>query len=81
MGCAARSAIISGEMTDQPESVIEQALAHQIGDETTPAYRRRDAFLKRRLLMADWEGYIIGRSKRGAGTVKKMPKERMKQAA
>ncbi|CUS43760.1 Integrase [hydrothermal vent metagenome] len=70
-----------GEMTDHPESVVEQALAHQIGDETTRAYRRRDAFLKRRLLMTDWEGYVIGLSKRGTGTVKKMPKERMKQAA
>lgn len=70
-----------GEMTDHPESVVEQALAHQIGDETTRAYRRRDAFLKRRLLMSDWEGYLIGQSKRGTGTVKKMPKEKLKQAA
>lgn len=70
-----------GEMTDHPESVVEQALAHQIGDETTRAYRRRDAFLKRRLLMSDWEGYVIGRSKRETGTVEKMPKEKLKRAA
>ena len=49
-------------MTDYPESVVEQALAHQIGDATTRAYRRRDAFLKRRLLMRDWEAYLTGAS-------------------
>lgn len=47
-----------GEMTNHPESVVEQALAHQIGDETTRAYRRGDAFLKRRALMKNWEGYL-----------------------
>jgi integrase len=70
-----------GEMTDHPESVVEQALAHQIGDETTRAYRRRDAFLKRRQLMADWESYVIGRAKRATGSVKKLSKEKLKQAA
>jgi integrase len=47
-----------GDMTNHPESIVEQALAHQIGDETTRAYRRGDAFLKRRALMKDWEGYL-----------------------
>lgn len=32
-----------GDMTDHPESLLEQALTHQIGDETTRAYRRGDA--------------------------------------
>jgi integrase len=70
-----------GEMTDYPESVVEQALAHQIGDETTRAYRRRDAFLKRRLLMGVWEAYVAGRTKRATGSVSKMSKRKLKQAA
>lgn len=48
-----------GDMTDHPESLVEQALAHQIGDETTRAYRRGDAFLKRRLLMQEWQEYLL----------------------
>ncbi|WP_157220679.1 tyrosine-type recombinase/integrase [Flavisphingomonas formosensis] len=49
-----------GEMTDHAESVVEQALAHQVGSETSRAYRRGDAFLKRRVLMDDWEAYLLG---------------------
>lgn len=49
-----------GEMTDHPESVVEQALAHQVGDATVRAYRRGDAFLKRRLVMRDWANFIDG---------------------
>lgn len=52
-----------GEMTDHAETVVEQALAHQIGDETSRAYRRGDAFLKRRVLMNDWEAYLFGSRK------------------
>ena len=48
------------EMTNHPETVVEQALAHQIGDETLRAYQRGDAFLKRRVLMKDWEAYLFG---------------------
>ncbi|MGB3377453.1 MAG: integrase arm-type DNA-binding domain-containing protein [Allopontixanthobacter sediminis] len=53
-----------GDMTAHPESIVEQALAHQIGDETTRAYRRGDAFLKRQKLMNDWASYLYA-SKRG----------------
>ena len=49
-----------GEMTDHPETVVEQALAHQVGDATVRAYRRGDAFLKRRLVMRDWANFIYG---------------------
>lgn len=49
-----------GDMTDHPESVIEQALAHQVGNEVTRAYRRKDAFDKRRVVMADWANYLLG---------------------
>lgn len=61
-----------GEMTEHSETVVEQALAHQIGDETSRAYRRGDAFLKRRVLMSDWEAYLLG-SRRPA-RVSKVPK-------
>lgn len=47
-----------GDMTSHPESIVEQALAHQIGDETTRAYRRGDAFLKRQRLMKGWADYL-----------------------
>lgn len=49
-----------GEMTDHPETVVEQALAHQVGDATVRAYRRGDVFLKRRLVMRDWANFIDG---------------------
>ncbi|NKJ44828.1 site-specific integrase [Novosphingobium sp. SG720] len=62
-----------GDMTNHPESVVEQALAHQIGDETTRAYRRGDAFLKRRELMKDWEGYLDSKALKS-----KQPKGRSK---
>lgn len=55
-----------GDMTDHPESLVEQALAHQIGDETTRAYRRGDAFLKRRSLMQEWQDYLMPIQKRNA---------------
>lgn len=48
-----------GDMTDHAETIIEMALAHQVGDETHRAYRRADAFLKRRLLMTDWQNYLV----------------------
>ena len=60
-----------GDMTGHPEAIVEQALAHQIGDETTRAYRRGDAFLKRRRLMKDWATYLDApkRGKRAAPAI------------
>jgi len=55
-----------GDMTDHPESLVEQALAHQIGDETTRAYRRGDAFIKRRSLMQEWQDFLLPVQKRDA---------------
>ena len=49
-------------MTDHPESVVEHALAHQVGDETERAYRRGDAFAKRRTVMRDWEMYLLSKA-------------------
>jgi integrase len=48
-----------GDMTNHPESAVEMALAHQVGDETERAYRRGDAFRKRRAIMLDWERYLM----------------------
>lgn len=63
-----------GDMTDQPESVVEHALAHQVGDETERAYRRGDAFAKRRILMRAWEEYLLSKPK------VKAPRRRSKAA-
>lgn len=43
-----------GESTHHPREVIEQALAHRIGDATELAYARSDLLAKRCALMADW---------------------------
>jgi hypothetical protein len=49
-----------GDMSDFPDELIEQALAHQVGSEVRRAYRRRNAFLKRRVLMEHWAHYVTG---------------------
>nr|WP_087575783.1 integrase arm-type DNA-binding domain-containing protein [Sphingomonas sp. CDS-1] len=51
-----------GDETDHAETVIEHALAHQVGSSVTRAYRRKDAFEKRKSVMADWADYLQGRS-------------------
>src|SRR3546814_14640373 len=53
-----------GDMTHHAESTVEQALAHQVGDETSRAYRRGDAFLKRRPVLRDWETYLYGSARK-----------------
>jgi integrase len=53
-----------GGMTDHPESIVEQALAHRIGDETSRTYRRGDAFLKRRKVLLDWDAHLRSSPKR-----------------
>lgn len=47
----------AGDRTDYPREVIEQALAHSLGNKTEAAYRRGDAFEKRAKLMQDWANY------------------------
>ena len=49
-----------GDATDAPREVAEAALAHAVGDATERAYRRSDAFEKRRLLMEAWEQFCLG---------------------
>jgi integrase len=47
----------AGDKTDYPREVVEQALAHQVGNEVERAYRRSTALEKRRELMNAWERY------------------------
>lgn len=49
-----------GDETEFPREVAEAALSHKVGDAVERAYRRRDAFDKRRRLMESWGQYCIG---------------------
>lgn len=46
------------ETTLHPDSIAEQALAHAIGDKVERAYRRGDAFERRKDLMQQWGDYL-----------------------
>ncbi len=48
-----------GDRTSFPREIAEAALAHRVGDATEQAYRRTDAFEKRRKLMEAWERYCL----------------------
>jgi integrase len=48
----------AGDCTDFPEELAEHALAHAVGSTTERAYRRRDAFMRRRKLMEAWELFV-----------------------
>jgi integrase len=52
----------AGDATDFPREVAEAALAHVVGDATERAYRRGDAFEKRRSLMDAWARYCISQT-------------------
>jgi integrase len=47
----------ASETTNHPNHVVEQALAHVIGNAVEAAYRRGDLFAKRQRLMAEWARY------------------------
>jgi integrase len=47
----------AGECTQYPREIAEAALAHAVGNETERAYRRGDAFARRRDLMEAWASY------------------------
>jgi integrase len=47
----------AAESTAYPNHVVEQALAHTIGNAVEAAYRRGDLFEKRRHLMNDWAAF------------------------
>jgi integrase len=46
------------ETTLHPDAIAEQALAHTIDNRVERAYRRGDAFERRRDLMAQWSDYL-----------------------
>ncbi len=48
----------AAEATSHPNHVVEQALAHAIGDKVEAAYRRGDLFEKRVALMSDWAAFL-----------------------
>lgn len=48
----------AGESTSHPREVVEQALAHAVGNKVELAYRRRDMLEKRRCLMQDWANFL-----------------------
>jgi integrase len=47
----------AAETTGFPNHVVEQALAHAIGNAVEAAYRRGDLLMKRRGLMEAWAAY------------------------
>jgi integrase len=48
----------AAEATGHPNHVVEQALAHTIGNAVEAAYRRGDLFAKRVALMDGWAAYL-----------------------
>ena len=46
------------EETNHAREIAEAALAHAVGDHVERAYRRGDALVKRRALMAEWAEYL-----------------------
>ena len=51
----------TAEQTSYPRDVCELALAHSLKDKVEAAYKRTDLLDKRRLLMRDWEIYLLGK--------------------
>ncbi len=47
----------AGDRTNFARDIVEQALAHRVGDATEQAYRRGDALDRRAKLMTAWEAY------------------------
>jgi integrase len=47
----------AAEATEAPNHVVEQALAHAIGNSVEAAYRRGDLLERRRTLMAEWAAF------------------------
>jgi integrase len=56
-----------GEETDFQGELAEMALAHIVGSKTERAYRRGNAFDKRRELMVAWANYCTGRLRKRRG--------------
>lgn len=52
----------AGDCTGYPRELIEEALAHQVGNAVERAYRRSDALEKRRALLEAWADFCMGRA-------------------
>lgn len=48
----------AGDTTSYPREIVEQALAHAVGDDVERAYRRRTAIERRRELMQAWAEFV-----------------------
>jgi integrase len=59
----------AAETTAYPNHVVEQALAHAIGNGVEAAYRRGDLFEKRRRLMDDWARFCSSSTARSSEVV------------
>jgi integrase len=59
----------AAETTSYPDTVVEMALAHAVGNAVEAAYRRGDLFEKRTRLMAEWASYCASDSRIGAKVV------------
>jgi integrase len=55
----------AAERTNYPNHVVEQALAHVIGNKVEAAYRRGDLFDRRQRLMEDWSRYCTSEPEAG----------------
>ncbi|WP_312690183.1 tyrosine-type recombinase/integrase [Brevundimonas nasdae] len=53
----------AGDCTTYPRELLEEALAHNVGNAVERAYRRGTAFEKRRALMNDWADHCLGISR------------------
>lgn len=49
----------AGDETDFAKEVIEECMAHTVGDETERAYRRRDALRKRQAVLQAWSDFCL----------------------
>lgn len=49
----------AGDETDHAREVMEECLAHLVGDDTERAYRRGDALRKRRAILQDWSDFCM----------------------
>ena len=64
----------AGDETDFAREVIEECLAHTVGDETERAYRRGDALRKRREVLQAWSDYCLSDMVSPSGTMQhKLP--------
>ncbi|MEG3086262.1 tyrosine-type recombinase/integrase [Sphingomonas sp. PB4P5] len=58
----------AGDATNYPRELIEQALAHTIGNKAERSYRRGTAIERRRELMQDWSRYLQSQQEPGEQT-------------